>query len=358
MKQPQEQPKFELQLIPPFSTFTEGTPMPTPYTVDGLLPQGGFSVLGAKPKAGKSSLARFEAVSVSKGASVLGRTSQQGEVILISLEDPRHHTDNCLHVLGHDPKKDAQIHIVEQLSPNIDVTIEAIGSTLVKMPDVRLVIVDTLMKLLRIDDVDKYVGMMTAVEKLRNLARQFPRVHIQGLSHCKKVKCDDPFDALLGSTALRGETDANIALFQDGGDRVIATETRIGRAVPQTLLNAQLITSAGADVVQSFSLGESLEERKAKQKDRAQKKRKQSYEARVVTYLSSQENDTATQTLVLEELEGKTEKLLEAIHTLAADKVLTITGAKHSPSDPLKLTLNRDSLWLHDLLTRFDGRED
>jgi RecA-family ATPase len=95
--------KFELQFIPPFSTFHEGTPAHTPFVIDGLLTQGGFSILAAKPKVGKSSLSRHEAVAISQGATFLGRETAQGEAILISLEDQRGHTDNCLQALGYDP---------------------------------------------------------------------------------------------------------------------------------------------------------------------------------------------------------------------------------------------------------------
>lgn len=348
--------KFSLQLIPPFSSFSKGKPVPIPFVIDGLLPQGGFSVLGAKPKQGKSSLSRYEAVCVAQYKPFLGRDTVQGEVVLISLEDQRQHVDNCLHALGYDPANDAPIHIVEQLSPDIDKTMQAIEDTLVKLPDVRLVIVDTLAKLIRISDLNEYMPMLTAVERLRNLARKFPHLHIQGVCHCKKVKTDDPFDALLGSTALRGEPDTSIALFQEGGDRLIATETRMGRIIPHTVLNAQLVTSGGADLVQSFSLGEVFEQRKAAKKEKTQRKRKQSYEERIVTYLSSRNNEAATQMLVLEEVEGKTERLLEAIQNLAAEKVVTITGAKHSPTDPLTLRLNRDSLRRYDFTNRFAER--
>lgn len=346
-----EQQKFRLELISPFSTFNEGRPVPIPYVIDGLLPCGGFSVLGAKPKTGKTSLTRFEGVCVAKGAPFLGRDTIKGEVILISLEDHRVHTDNHLNVLGYDPANDAAIHIVERLSSDIDQTMEAIEDSLLKMPRVRLVIVDTLAKLIRVSDMNEYMPMLTAVERLRNLAKKFPHLHIQGVVHCKKVKTDDPFDSLLGSTALRGEPDTSIALFQDDGERVIATETRIGRAIPHTMLRAQLVTSAGADVVQSFSLGENLEERKANQKERAQRKRKQSYEERIITYLSSRSSETATQMLVLEEVEGKEERLLDAIKTLTTDNVVTITGTK-----PRTLKLNRDSLKLYDFSRRFDTR--
>src|SRR5579884_706967 len=181
MTQEQHQ-KFELKLIAPFSTFESGKPTAIPYVIDGLLPEGGFSVLAAKPKQGKSSLSRYEAVCVAKGAPFLGRETGRGDVILVSLEDPRNHVDNCLQGLGYDPSVDAAIHIVERVSPNIAETIQALDDLLIKMPTIRLIIVDTLAKLIRVSDLSEYMETLEAVEQLRNLARKFGHVHIQGVA--------------------------------------------------------------------------------------------------------------------------------------------------------------------------------
>jgi hypothetical protein len=54
-----ERSKFQLQFISPYSTFQEGGPTPIPFVIDGLLTQGGFSALGAKPKQGKMLLASW-----------------------------------------------------------------------------------------------------------------------------------------------------------------------------------------------------------------------------------------------------------------------------------------------------------
>jgi hypothetical protein len=256
----QQPPPFTLNFIEPYTTFDGGKPAPIPFVIDGLLTQSGFSVLAGKPKSGKSSLARYEAVCVAKGALFLDRDTTKGEVILISLEDPRNHTDNCLKSLGYDPKIDARIHILEKLSPRLDETINAIGEALSKMPDTRLVIVDTLAKMLRVGDLNEYMPTLRAVEQFHNLARQFPYLHIQGLAHCKKVKTDDPFDSLLGSTALRGEPDTSIALYKEDRQPLIATETRIGRNIEPTILNAELVNSAGAHVVKDFSLAQPFAE--------------------------------------------------------------------------------------------------
>jgi len=97
------QTKFKLEIHQPYSTFTDGKPTVIPYVIDGLLPKAAFSVIGAKPKHGKSSFARIEAVAVAKGQTFLDRPTTQGEVLLCSLEDSPQHVDNHLQLLGYDP---------------------------------------------------------------------------------------------------------------------------------------------------------------------------------------------------------------------------------------------------------------
>jgi hypothetical protein len=343
-----EKPKFQLQLIKPYSTFLEGGPTPIPYCIDGLLPQGGFSVLGAKPKSGKSSMSRCEAVAVAKGIPFLGRDTVRGETILISMEDPRSHVDNCLRALDWNPETDAAIHIVERLSPSINETIEAIGDALIASPDVRLVIVDTLAKLLRVNDLNDYSATLGAVEKLHDLARKFPRVHIQGLVHCKKVKADDPFDSLLGSTALRGEPDSNIVIFKERGKHVIVTETRIGRSIAPTILEAELTEIAGADVVKSFSLGEQYDSWAEAKTDKREKGEAISHQDRIIDVLMKCDGFTAPQEAVLAMVKGKRVHLLEAIGQLKDHNVVEVSGTPHSPKNPLKLTLKPEALQMHD----------
>jgi hypothetical protein len=342
-----DKPKFELQFIAPYSTFEDGEPKPIPYVIDGLLPQGGFSILAGNPKDGKSSLSRIESVSVASGADFLGRRVEQGEVILISLEDPRNHTDNCLKVLGYDPSTHAPIHIVERLAPTVNETLEALGDALTKMPNVRLVVVDTLAKLLRVKDLSDYMPVLGAVEGLHDLARHFPQLNIQGLVHCKKVQSDNVFDGILGSTALRGETDTNIAIFQCSGERVITTETRIGRNIPPTILLAELVEFAGANVVKSFSLGGRFDELTAKKSAKREVKRTESYEERVIDYLEGCNDHTAPQETLLRRVGGNRQNVLDAVKDMVDGGALIRLGVPHSSANPLTLTLNVEALQMH-----------
>jgi hypothetical protein len=339
-------PPFQLQFVQPFSTFREdGTATPTAYVVDGLLTEGGLSVLGAKPKVGKSSLSRHLAVAVAKGTSFLGRDTTRGDVLLCSLEDPLSHVDNCLGALGYDPTTDAQIQIVERVAPDRGESISAIRAALVAMPSVRLIVVDHLAKFLNLPDLSEYMPTLRGVGLLHDLARDFPHVHVLCLAHSKKVRCEDPFDGILGSTALRGEPDTNIVLMNERGQRVIVTETRVGRAIPATILRADVVTSAGSDVVQGYTLSERFDLWDAERKDDMEEKQAAVYTRRIVDCLAGCEGQTALQSDVLKAVTGKTNRLTHAIRDLETEGIVSANGAPKT----LTLTLTGQSLRLYRL---------
>lgn len=249
--------KFVLEIRKPFSTFTEGKPTPIPYLIDGLLPEAAFSVLGGKAKHGKSSMSRIEAVCIAKGSPFLDRPTKQSEVLLCSLEDPAQHVDNCLKVLEYNPAKDAEIHLVSKLPRRVEETVEILAKTLATMPHVKFVVLDTLAKVLRAKDSGNYDEMLTLCEMLHTLARE-TGVHIQALTHCKKVQPDDAFDGFLGSVEVRAETDTNIVLYDSRGKRLLQSETRMGTAWEPTEIHAELATIGNSQMVKRFYFGDTL----------------------------------------------------------------------------------------------------
>jgi hypothetical protein len=172
------------------------------------------------------------------------------------------------------------------------------------------------------------------------------------------VSSADPQDGILGSTALRGEVDTNIALYSESAHRIIAAETRIGRAIPPTIIKAQLIESSGADVVRNFILDVPFDDWKSEQTSKGERKRKATYEERIITYLSHRNGESATQQLILEEVEGKTVHLLAAIQKLKDGDTVTVSGKKHSATEPLTITLNRDALGFHDFMARYNTEKE
>lgn len=336
-------PRFTFQS--PYSTFLpDGTQPETPYVIDGLLTQGGLSVLAAKSKQGKSSIARCAAVAVSKGTEFLGRSTTQGGCLIINLEDPLNHVDNCLKVLGYDESTDAQIRIVSKLFPTLNENIDALGAALKDLPNLRLVVIDHIAKFIKrgIDDMNDSLQVSTALEKLLDLARTFPHLHILCLAHCKKIQPEDPFDGVLGSQSFRAETDSNILIYMQDGERLITAETRTGRRLDPTLLHAELITSAGADVVRSFTLGKSASEKRREKSEKKENAEKRDKKREIVEFLKGCDDLTATQESLTKSIVGRKQDLIEHIKELQTSQVLAPVETKPLT---LKLDLEMWNLW-------------
>ncbi|MGA8734949.1 MAG: AAA family ATPase [Terriglobales bacterium] len=333
--------KFELEFIEPFSTFVDGKPKAIPYVIQGLLTKTGFSIIGAKPKHGKSTMSRQEAVAIAKGKPFFGRDTECGEVILVSLEDQLGAVDLSLHTMGWDPKKDEKIKIVTKLPKELDDTIEVLGDTLTKMPMVRLVVIDTLAKALRVKELNDYNQVLETTEKFRLLARDFPNIHIQGLLHCKKAETTDPFDSLLGSTALRGETDTSIVIYQkEDRNYVVESEGRLGIHLEPTILTAEMVTAFGTQTVKQFTLGKDYEEYKMEKAESKKAKKDVSMRDRIREYLQTCDGKSVPQEQVLDDVSGNRSAKLEAIQVMVMATEVIRSGKSRSTTDPLHLQLN------------------
>src|SRR5579859_7224612 len=274
-----QQEAFKFKVIKPFSN--PNAPK-AKFLIGGLLTEGGLAALVAKPKHSKSSISRYAAVCVAKGKPFLGRDTQRGEVLLVSIEDPIQHVENCLSVLEWNPESDESIHVIDTVSANTESNINALREVLQSHLAIRLVVIDTFAKFGRVRDMNEYSPWLKVFDPLKQLRADFPHVSFLCLLHARKTTGDDFFDSMLGSSALRGEFDSNIAIFQENGQRVITAECRIGRPLVPTILNADMVTSDGCDVVKGFTLGGDFDKWTKDQKSSAEKKRKESMEERIV----------------------------------------------------------------------------
>jgi AAA domain len=338
-------PPFQFQFSRLSSVKAAGESANVPFLVKGLLTKGGLSVLGAKPKQGKSSLARYLAVCVSKGKPFLARETVKADVLIINLEDPNYHVANCMDALGYSEKRDGLIEIVDTLSVNNADNILALESALQSRPNVGLVIVDHLTKYLRIGDVQDYDKVQAGFMKLREIVKKFPGVHIMCLVHCKKVEQSDPFDGILGSTSLRGEPDTNIVILQaEDGSKLLTAETRIGKFIPKTILMGETVEVEDSEVVKNFLLGSAYDDIKAALAEKKQDKKKETVESRIVSYLLTCEEHTTSQGQIMdaENVKGKTADKTVAISTLKKAGVISITEGQGKGS-PRTVKLNQGS---------------
>jgi hypothetical protein len=347
-----QQDAFKFTIIKPFSN--PNAPKAT-FLIEGLLTQGGLAALVAKPKHSKSSISRYAAVCVAKGKPFLGRETQRGEVLLITVEDPIQHVENCLKVLDWNPECDEAILMISAASSGTESNINALREVLTNHPGIRFVVIDTFAKFGRVRDMNEYTPWLKVFDGLKQLRTDFPQVSILCVLHAKKTTGDDFFDSMLGSSALRGEFDSNLAIYAESGKRLITAECRMGRPLAPTILDAVVVTSEGCDVVKDFSLGDDFSKWSSDQKSRAETKRKASMEERIIAYLSAQPDERAEYKFVLENVEGKAAKKIEAAANLIKDGVLKESGVKGSPTDPYTVTLDRDALQMHDFQNRFGG---
>jgi hypothetical protein len=88
---------------------------------------------------------------------------------------------------------------------------EVLKTFLLANPSIKLLVIDTLPKFLRLLDSDKYDGAVLAMERLEKLSHYF-RIQIVCVAHAKKRGGDEAGDALMGSTAHRAASDTNIFL--------------------------------------------------------------------------------------------------------------------------------------------------
>src|SRR5260370_31911471 len=229
---------------------------PPAYIVEGLFAVGSINMLAGRPKAGKSGLTRQLAVAVAKGEDFLGRATTQGEVLYLGLDEPilafvaehfdllgaEEGTSHC--VIGSIDKRAAG---------------EYLKAALDTYPNVRLIIIDTLLKFLSVEDTDKYTEMNDALEFLTNIAAE-RKVTFILTHHTNKRGGESVVDSVLGSTAITGAVATIMAMYGEGSElRIIRTTQRYGVSLDKTTLPFRPDTK-------TFELGEpvaTIEEQEA-----------------------------------------------------------------------------------------------
>jgi AAA domain-containing protein/Toprim domain-containing protein len=200
------------------------------WIVDGLLPAGGLSVFGGKPKGGKSTTARAIALRVARGEPVLGRATTKGPVIYLGLEDPRRVTKGHLRTLG--ARAEDDLYVFTGHRP--DEALTWLAGVLAKVDPV-LVVVDTLQHLLGVSDLNDYARVVAALGPVLALVRT-RRVHLMLVHHAGKGDRTG-FDSILGSTAIVGTVDVALLLKRrEDHTRTIMTLQRSGEDLPESVL--------------------------------------------------------------------------------------------------------------------------
>jgi hypothetical protein len=201
---------------------------PTRWIADECLPVGGASVLVAKPKVGKSTIAAALAISVARGEPWLDRATQQSPVAYVFLDGPLTDIAETFVSLGLRESDPVFIHAGSAPGDAIAWILAA-----VKDKGSRLVIIDVLQKLCRFQNINDYSEVTTKMEPLLEAARD-GSCHIMTLHHAKKDSHDD-LDAAIGSTAIRGLCYTYLFVKRLPGTerRILSSDQRGGKNIPE-----------------------------------------------------------------------------------------------------------------------------
>ncbi len=193
---------------------------PPRFAIDGLLPEG-LTILGGRPKQGKSWLALLLGWAVAGSYELDGRLGHPGPVLYLALEDTDRRLQGRLRRLqgglGWEPPARLTMNTDWPRSP---AGLFFIGEWLEARRDepLKLVIVDTLA---RFREPQKGNGNSYAEDyaALGDLKRMLDHYQASGLvvHHTRKLRAQDPFDELSGTLGLSGSADTIWVLDRERG---------------------------------------------------------------------------------------------------------------------------------------------
>ena len=290
---------------------------PVRWLVEDVLPAGGSSLVVAPPKAGKTTLARCLAVAVARGLAWLGRDCSRGPVLYLALEERRDEVKRHFAKLG--ARADDQIRVYVQPAPR-DGLAALRGAVLAFKP--ALVIVDPLFRLIRFEDGNDYAGVTNALEPLVALGRE-TGAHLMLVHHSRKGSGEDGEESL-GSQALFAAVDSLLSIRRSGIERSIESRQRYGPDMPRTVL--ALDESTGW-----VNVGVQLSEIAAAKTEDA-----------ILDFVASHEGAVAHK-IILEEVEGRRERKVRALRSLAESGRLHRFGSGNR-KDPMLYSVPHSQL--------------
>lgn len=203
---------------------------PTPFFFPNLLPQG-LTILAGKPKLGKSRFCLNLACSIAYRFEFLGQTPEVHKVLYLALEDHEARVKKRLtQVLPENFKVQSEKLQFAYQCPRMDRGgLQALAKTLEADPEIKVVILDTLVKVRgeKRRGSSQYDKDYNEIAKLKELADRFG-IAMVVVHHLIKTKAKDPFDMVTGSNGLTGAADNILLLTSDrsGANAILKIHSR------------------------------------------------------------------------------------------------------------------------------------
>lgn len=189
---------------------------PIKYVIPGYVAEG-LTILGGRPKLGKSWLALDFTIAVASGGRSLGAECDQGDALYLALEDNQRRLQDRLRIVL--PKLKSLRPDLSRLSllteaPKIgEGLIEILDAWRTRVEDPRLIIVDTLAMVRppKGRNQDSYAADYAALSPLQQYAGEH-RVAVVVVTHVRKMEANDPLEMISGTNGLTGAADSILVL--------------------------------------------------------------------------------------------------------------------------------------------------
>lgn len=200
------------------------------YIVEQILPTGLY-LLAGKPKIGKSWFVLQLAISVSNGRDFLGFKTTKSGVLYLSLEDTKHRIQSRL--IDYEEYDLDEVEFGLHAKTLNEGLMNDLGKYIHDNQSVRLIIIDTLQK---VRDVNSYGTTYGQDYKEINEFNHF--VNTTGVSillvhHLRKMKSEDPFEEISGTTGIAGAVDGMYVLNSDRSTQDDVSFIATGRDIEQ-----------------------------------------------------------------------------------------------------------------------------
>lgn len=190
------------------------------WIIPGFLAEGS-TILGAKPKIGKSTFAANIALSVSKGGKALGQFDvEMGSAFYISLDDTseRRLKDRIEKMLfGSGVPWPEKFRYTTKFPRADEGGVDVLQQTVEQFPDTRVIIIDTMHKFLSGKRETSKNAYEIDTDRLTPIAEFATSAGICVLliHHTTKTKYTDPFDMISGSIGVQGAVDDLMVMERD-----------------------------------------------------------------------------------------------------------------------------------------------
>ena len=184
-----------------------------PPLIEGLLYPGVF-IFSGTPKIGKSFLMAQISYHISKGMPLWGHQVNQSEVLYLALEDDFGRIQKRMYRMFGESEND-KLHFVVSAGKLGETFNEQLSNFMEEYPNVRLVIIDTLRKILDCDDESySYAKDYSLVDEIRSIINR-KDVCTLIVHHNRKMKSDDIFDMISGTQGLFGSSDGGFVIHKE-----------------------------------------------------------------------------------------------------------------------------------------------